>query len=102
MSRRNGSQQTWGEFSGTVKINDSAGVQADAISIGSIIDSVRDLGLSDMLSASSLGSYSCLVRATAKGVTGVGFAVMPKVELAIMNNYPGVMIIEKGSSQLLS
>ena len=68
MSRRNGSQQTWGEFSGTVKINDSAGVQADAISIGSIIViyPVRDLGLSDMLSASSLGSYSCQVRATQK------------------------------------
>jgi len=104
MSRRNGCQQTWGEFSGTVKINDIDGVQADAISIGSIIviDPVRDLGLNDMLSASSLGSFSCQIRATAKGIVGVGFGVMPKVKLSVMCNYAGVMIIENGSSQLLS
>jgi len=104
MSRRNGSQQTWGEFSGTVKVNDAAGVQTDATSIGPIIviDPVRDLGLNDMLSASSLGSFSCQIKVNAKGMLNIPYTDMTKVELAVMLNYAGVMIIENGSSQLLS
>ena len=50
MSRRNGSQQVFNEFKGVID-----GVP----SIGSyvVIDVTRDLGLDDMLSASSLGHF---------------------------------------------
>jgi hypothetical protein len=104
MSRRNGSNQTWAEFSGIVKINNAAGAQVDALSIGSIvvIDPVRDLGLSDLLSASSLGSFSMQINVTVGKMFGVDHNAMPSVELSIIQNTAGVMIIEKGVSQLLS
>ena len=104
MSRRNGSQQTWSEFSGQIYITNAAGKQVLAPSLGSIvvIDPVRDLGLNDMLSASSLGSFSCQIKANAKGILNVPFAKMVEVELAVMLNYAGTMIIEAGSSQLIT
>ena len=55
-----------------------------------------------MLSASSLGSFSCQIKVSAKGMLNVLYTAIPKVELVVMLNYAGVMIIENGSSQLLS
>ena len=103
ISRRNGSNQTWAEFSGIVKTSNGA-AQSDVLSLGSIIvlDPVRDLGLSDMLSASSLGSFSCQVRANVGVMHGVALADMQDVQLDVLCNYAGVMIIENGVSQLLS
>jgi len=104
MSRRNGCQQTWSEFSGQIYITNADGDQELAPSLGSIvvIDPVRDLGLNDMLSASSLGSFSCQIKANAKGMLNVPFSKMVQVELAVMLNYAGTMIIEAGSSQLIT
>ena len=104
ISRRNGSNQTWSEFSGSVKTS-NGGDQSNVLSLGFIIvlDPVRDLGLSDMLSASSLGSFSCQIRANVgKMHNSVTLPEMADVQLDVMCNYAGVMIIENGSSQLLS
>jgi len=59
MSRKNGSQQTYGEFMGTVR----DGNGALYLSLGAIvvIDPVRDLSLEDYLTSGSLGSYSLQV-----------------------------------------
>jgi hypothetical protein len=58
MSRRNGSQQTWEEFSGKVRNGPSS--DNDITPLGSIvvIDPVRDLGLSDFLSSGILSQFS--------------------------------------------
>jgi len=55
-----------------------------------------------MLSASSLGSFSCQVRANVGVMHGVALADMQDVQLDVLCNYAGVMIIENGVSQLLS
>jgi len=47
-----------------------------------------------MLSASSLGSFSCQIKANAKGRLNVPFSKMVEVELAVTLNYAGTMIIE--------
>lgn len=56
MSKKNGCQQSWQEFDGKVVTQKSNSIE----SIGSylVIDPVMDLGLSDMLSSGSLGTYS--------------------------------------------
>jgi len=68
MSRRNGSQQTWSEFTGIVRNKNSVGYAG----IGSIIviDPVRDLGLSDFLSSGSLGQFSFQATVTYEIILG--------------------------------
>lgn len=110
MSRRNGSEQTWNEFRGLVK--DGAG---EKLSLGSVvvIDPTRDLGLSDFLSAGSLGQYSFQATATSAGHSDALLPHTPataanantsitKVELTVIASYSGVMIIENGSSQSMT
>ena len=110
MSRRNGSEQTWNEFRGLVK-----DAQGEKLSVGSIvvIDPVRDLGLSDFLSAGSLGQYSFQATVASDGHDDALLPFTPatpanantsitKVELTVIASYSGVMIIENGSSQSMS
>ena len=110
MSRRNGSEQTWNEFRGLVK--DETG---EKLSLGSVvvIDPTRDLGLSDFLSAGSLGQYSFQATATSVGhpdallphtpaVAANANTSITKVELTVIASYSGVMIIENGSSQSMT
>ena len=110
MSRRNGSEQTWNEFRGLVK--DETG---EKLSLGSVvvIDPTRDLGLSDFLSAGSLGQYSFQATATSVGHSDALLPHTPatpanantsitKVELTVIASYSGVMIIENGSSQSMT
>jgi hypothetical protein len=111
MSRRNGSQQTWEEFSGKVRNGPSSDAD-DIASLGSlvVIDPVRDLGLSDFLSSGSLGQFSfqCTIQynnihnhsnADTASVSTTGFN---ECELAILANYGGILIIDKGSSSVMS
>ena len=110
MSRRNGSQQTWEEFSGKVRNGPSADA-TDIASLGSlvVIDPVRDLGLSDYLSSGSLGQFSfqCTIQYnnihnhtnTAAAVSTTDFN---ECELAILANYGGILINDKGSSSVMS
>ena len=62
MSRRNGPQQTFEELIG---VGSGSGTTALA-TIGSYVavGCVRDLGLDDMLSASSLGQFSLQIKVT--------------------------------------
>ena len=111
MSRRNGSQQTWEEFSGKVRNGPSSDAD-DIASLGSlvVIDPMRDLGLSDFLSSGSLGQFSfqCTIQynnihnhsnADTAAVSTTGFN---ECELAILANYGGILINDKGTSSVMS
>ena len=100
MSRRNGSQQTWNEFRGVVR----SGNGAKYTSLGSIIviDPVRDLGLSDMLSSSSLGQFGFQAIVTTEPMEGIANSDLANIELCVLANYGGVMITERGSSATMS
>jgi hypothetical protein len=109
MSRRNGSQQTWSEFRGTV-INKN---KESFAGIGSIIviDPVRDLGLSDFLSSGSLGQFSFQSTVTydnifghtyGKGETTATADQFLAMEVATICNYGGILINDKGSSSTMS
>ena len=95
MSRRNGSQQVFNEFKGVID-----GVP----SIGSyvVIDVTRDLGLDDMLSASSLGQFSLQVSVDYATINGKAFVATDNVELVILANYSGILVTEQGSSSSMS
>jgi hypothetical protein len=100
MSRRNGSQQTWNEFRGVVR----NGNGTTYTSLGSIIviDPCRDLGLSDMLSSSSLGQFGFQALVSCNQITGIANSVVGNIELCVLASYGGVMITERGSSATMS
>ena len=95
MSRRNGSQQTYQEFIGKM---------LEASSIGSyvVVDVTRDLGLDDMLSASSLGQFSLQVNVTYDDIHEYNLDVGKSVELCVVANYSGLLVTEQGSSSTMS
>jgi hypothetical protein len=110
MSRRNGSQQTWEEFSGKVRNGPSADA-TDIPSLGSltVIDPVRDLGISDYLSSGSLGQFSfqCTIQYNnihnhSNTPASVSTTDFNECEFAILANYGGILINDKGSSSVMS
>ena len=96
MSRRNGSQQSFEEFFGK---------SGDSCSIGSyvVVDCVRDLGLDDMLSASSLGQFSLQIKVRCEPIkddaiwaayAGSGNELKP-MDLVVVANYGGILVTEQ-------
>ena len=110
MSRRNGSQQTWNEFRGKVKNGGHATNEFTSIGSYIVIDPTRDLGLSDYLSASSLGQFSFQASIQYSNIHGVNAGVdassdpigFKEAEIAILANYAGILINDKGSSSTMS
>jgi len=109
MSRRNGSQQTWGEFRGVIK--NKSGVESAGIGSIIVIDPVRDLGLSDFLSSGSLGQFSFQATVTFENINGHTFGAgttaatsdqFEACEIATVCNYGGILINDKGSSSTMS
>jgi hypothetical protein len=112
MSRRNGSQQTWSEFTGVIKNKN----KETFAGIGSVIciDCVRDLGLSDFLSSGSLGRFSFQATVTYGNILGHDYGVdgiavttatadqFNAMEIATICNYGGILINDKGSSSTMS
>jgi len=92
MSRRNGSQQVFDEFMGHCEGKQTLGGIV-------VIDCTRDLGLDDMLSASSLGQFSLQMTVTPKD--GVE-APWNEYELVIIANYAGLLVTQQGSSSTMS
>ena len=103
MSRRNGSQQTFEEFSGS---------SGTTCSIGScvVVDCTRDLGLDDMLSASSLGQFSLQLKVAWTPIknpaiwtryAGTALNLLP-MDLVVVANYGGILVTEQGSSSVMS
>lgn len=103
MSRRNGSQQTFEEF---------IGLSGTTCSLGSyvVVDCTRDLGLDDMLSASSLGQFSLQIKvawepikndAIWESYAGTASSLLP-MDLIVVANYGGILVTEQGSSSVMS
>jgi hypothetical protein len=95
LSTKNGCKQTWGEFSGKLSTYVSNSIE----SIGSylVIDPVFDLGLSDMLSSGSLGTYSVQFHVTFEAPT-----VGSPYELAIMYTESALFSTKQGASSMES
>lgn len=103
MSRRNGSQQCFEEFIGKSGSNCSIGSYV-------VVDVTRDLGLDDMLSASSLGQFSLQIKVTYEPIkdadiwesyAGTAVALKP-MDLIVVANYGGILVTEQGSSSVMS
>jgi hypothetical protein len=104
MSRRNGSQQSWNEFRGTVR--GASGYNSKYCGIGGVIviDPVRDLGLDDILSSGSLGQFGfqAIVSGTTLVDHGVTNTELGTIELVVIASYGGCIITQQGSSATMS
>jgi hypothetical protein len=85
MSRRNGSQQTFEEFSGKVR----NGASSDA-------DDIASLGSLVVIQYNNFHKHS---NAAAAAVSTTGFN---ECEFAILANHAGILINDKGSSSVMS
>jgi hypothetical protein len=104
MSRRNGSQQSWNEFRGTVSAG--IGYNKKYCGIGGIvvIDPVRDLGLDDILSSGSLGQFGFQAIVSGKTLVehDIANADLGTLELVVIASYGGCIITQQGSSATMS
>jgi hypothetical protein len=101
ISRRNGSNQTWQQFSGFAQKIGTYGIggQEGISSIptgGSVLvlDPALDLSLPETLSNGSLGSYN--FQATITVQNQYGYAVTPEVVIVCVND--GIMVTNQGTS----
>jgi len=109
MSRRNGSQQTWAEFSGEVK--NKGGVISAGIGSIICINPITDLGLSDFLTSGSLGQFSFQATVDYQNIYGHTYGTgttlttadqFQACEIATICSYGGILINDKGSSSTMS
>jgi len=97
LSSKNGSCQTWQEFSGGYFGSSVAGSGVVIPSIGSmlVLNPSLDFGLEDSLSASSLGQFNFMI--TISGVNQYPYTIQP--ELVVITANSGLFITEAGVSQ---
>lgn len=101
ISRRNGSNQTWTQFSGfaqqigTYGIGGQKGIKSVPTG-GSllVLDPALDLSLPETLSNGSLGSYN--FQATIDVTNQYGYAITPEVVVVCVND--GIMVTNQGTS----
>jgi hypothetical protein len=101
LSRRNGSHQTYPEFSGVVRGQDGQ----IYCSLGSVIviDPTRDLSLDDYLAAGSLGTFSFQITVNCDNYSVVRanrttIAAQSEVQLNVIASYAGVLVTQQGVS----
>jgi hypothetical protein len=97
LSSKNGSCQSWQEFSGGYYGNSIGGNGVSIPSIGSllVLNPSLDFGLEDSLSASSLGQFNFMI--TISGVNQYPYQVQPEIVVITANS--GLFITEAGVSQ---
>jgi hypothetical protein len=96
MSVRNGSQQSWIEFSGMANANITAGTGSIYSMIGSllVIDPVYDLSLPDYLSSGSAGQYNLQFTVDVANQYSESFA--PEMVTICCNS--GIMVTNQGTT----
>jgi hypothetical protein len=100
ISRRNGSNQTWQQFSGFAQKVGAYGAGGGGISSvptgGSILvlDPALDLSLPETLSNGSLGQYNFQAQITV--TNQYGYAITPEVVVVCVND--GIMVTNQGTS----
>jgi hypothetical protein len=101
LSYRNGSQQSFYEFSGVAGVNNSAGgTQVGVPTTGSllVLNPALDFGLPSYLSSSSLGQYQFQFNI---GVTNqFPFSITPEICIITMNS--GLFATTQGTSQIFT
>jgi hypothetical protein len=97
MSVRNGSQQSWTEFSGMANANVTAGTGQIYSMIGSllVIDPVYDLSLPDYISSGSSGQYNLQFSVGVSNQYAETFA--PEMVTICVNS--GIMVTNQGTTQ---
>lgn len=97
LSSKNGSCQTWQEFSGQTNGNTIAGAGVVIPTIGSllVLNPSLDFGLDDFLSASSLGQFNFML--TINVTNQFPYSVQPEVVVITANS--GLFVCEAGVSQ---
>ena len=97
LSSKNGSCQTWQEFSGGYYGNSIGGNGVSIPSIGSllVLNPSLDFGLEDSLSASSLGQFNFMI--TISGINQYPYQIQPEIVVITANS--GLFITEAGVSQ---
>jgi hypothetical protein len=97
LSTKNGSCQTWQEFSGGYYGNSVSGAGVLVPSIGSllVLNPTLDFGLDDTLSASSLGQFNFQI--TIQCINQYTYSVNPEIVVITANS--GLFITEAGVSQ---
>ena len=97
LSSKNGSCQTWQEFSGLFNANTVAGAGANIPGLGSmvVLNPSLDFGLDDFLSASSLGQFN--FTCTIQVANQYPYSVQPEIVVITANS--GLFICEAGVSQ---
>jgi hypothetical protein len=96
LSTKNGSCQTWQEFSGSYFGNSILGAGAKLPSIGSllVLNPSLDFGLDDFLSASSLGQFNFML--TVSVTNQYPYSVQPEIVVICANS--GLFVTESGVS----
>ena len=97
LSSKNGSCQTWQEFSGRASVNVAGGTGLRVPMLGSmmVLNPTLDFGLDDFLSASSLGQFNLMI--TLNVTNQYDYSVQP--EIVIITASSGLFITEAGVSQ---
>ena len=101
LSYRNGSSQSYNEFSGTVNKYVAGTGNCSAVpSIGSVLvlNPVYDFSLPSYLSSSSLGQYNLQMNITVKNQ--FPYAITPEVVIMTVNS--GVFVTQQGSSSIFT
>lgn len=99
LSVRNGSTQSWGEFSGQQLVtNNASGAGSLVASTGSllVLNPAYDLSLPDYISCGSLGNYNFQFQC---GVTNqFGFSITPEIIIVCVNS--GIFVTQSGVSSI--
>ena len=103
LSVKNGSKQTWGQFSGqtnvfTTRTSSNAGIGVQPTTGSLLVLSPTDLSLPDYLAPGCIGSYNFQAKITCAQHTGA--SITPEVVVMCVNS--GIFVTTAGSSQIFT
>jgi hypothetical protein len=99
LSVRNGSTQSWGEFSGQQLVtNNTTGAGSLVASTGSllVLNPAYDLSLPDYISCGSLGNYNFQFQCSV--TNQFGFSITPEIIIVCVNS--GIFVTQSGVSSI--
>ena len=99
LSIRNGSTQSWGEFSGQqLQTNNASGAGTLVASTGSllVLNPAYDLSLPDYISCGSLGNYNFQFQCSV--TNQFGFSITPEIIIVCVNS--GIFVTQSGVSSI--
>ena len=103
LSVKNGSKQSWGQFSGqtnvfTTRTSSNAGIGVQPTTGSLLVLSPTDLSLPDYLAPGCIGSYNFQAKITCAQHTGA--SITPEIVVMCVNS--GIFVTTAGSSQIFT